>query len=227
MMLTTGLVGDLIDQISIGRVLGAPGHHKGELDSIMIFDKALSAAEIDFLWNNGNGRGGVVAAQTYHFATRKRNKFNLVSQNIDTWDMEVNEEGDVIYNPAAPQKISITPAAGAKGLVRAQYLYDPNLSNTATKWLIYFTDDGTDPDPASDTPVEVAMYKANGIAHLNWLSPAADNEATLKVLVRTRVTIDGTDYDSQNTTIYSCTANDQGPAAPTGRVFFDKASEAM
>jgi len=200
---------------------------QGDIDVIGFIDKALTAAERDFLWNDGDYRESLVEALTYHFATRKRNKFNLVSQNIDSWDMEVNEEGDVIYNPAAPQKISITPAAGAKGLVRAQYLYDPNLSNTATKWLIYFTDDGTDPDPASDTPVEVAMYKANGIAHLNWLSPAADNEATLKVLVRTRVTIDGTDYDSQNTTIYSCTANDQGPAAPTGRVFFDKASEAM
>ena len=217
-------------QVVLGKANSGAGSSflDGEVDVVGIWDgRFLSQAERDWIWNGGSGREGLVEAKTYHFATRKRNKFNLISQNIATWDLEVDEDGNVLYNPAAPQNISITPAASAKALVKAQYIYDPDISNTATKWLIYFTDDGTDPDPDSDTPTEVTMYKANGIAHLNWLSPAADHNDTLKVLVRTRVTINGTDYDSQNTTIYSCTANDTGPAAPTGRVFFDKVAEAM
>jgi len=223
----SGEVMDVANNLFIGQTCVGTGRFEGDIDVTAIFDKALSQAERDFIWNGSNGREGLVEAKTYHFATRQRNIYNLVSQNIASWDLEVDEDGNVQYTPDAPQKISIEPVAGAKGLVKAQYIYDPDVSNTATKWLIYFTDDGTDPDPDNDVPTEVTMYKSNGIAHLNWTSPVADDDDILKVLVRARTTIDSDDYDSRNTTIYSCTANDTGPAAPTGRAFFGKETEAM
>lgn len=55
MTLTCGQVSDLTDTLSIGRVPNVSGYHEGELDNIMIFDKALSEDEISFLWNNGLG----------------------------------------------------------------------------------------------------------------------------------------------------------------------------
>ena len=55
MSLACGQVGDLADSVYIGRVPNVSGYHKGELDNIMIFDKAINEDEIAFLWNNGVG----------------------------------------------------------------------------------------------------------------------------------------------------------------------------
>jgi len=170
--------------------------------------------------------GGV--SMTLYLVLRQRNKFNLNSQNIKSWKIKLDADGEVVLpNPEAPQNISIVPAAGAKGFVTAQYLFEDDDEYAATHWLIYFTDDGVDPDPDVDEPAIVAMSKRNGMAVLRWTSPAADNNDTLKVMVRTRLVSGGNNYDSENMDIYSCTASDQGPAIPIGRAFLGHAAEVI
>lgn len=168
-----------------------------------------------------------LSAETF-FVLRKRNKFNLSSLNIKSWSVKLDADGDIVIpDPADPQNVNIVPAAGATGYVTAQYLYDSGDENAATHWLIYFTDDGSDPDPGVDEPTVVAMNKSNEIAVLKWTSPAADNEDILKVLVRTRAVVGEGQADSTNTDIHSCTASDEGPDEPPGRAFLGNAAEAM
>jgi len=163
---------------------------------------------------------------TYCFVLRHRNRWGLISQNIESWNIEIDDEGKQVQpRPEAPQNISITTAAGGKGLVTAQYYYDPDDSYIATKWLIYFTDDGSNPDPEVDEPTVVTMYKNNGIATLKWTSPAADNYDILKVIVRTRRTSGEDNYDSINTGIYDCMASTAGPETPDGSAFLGRAAE--
>ena len=71
------------------------------------------------------------------------------------------------------------------------------------------------------------MSRANGQATLRWTSPAADNNDTLKVIVRARIVSGEESADSENTDIYSCTASNQGPAEPDGRAFLGFAAESM
>ena len=167
------------------------------------------------------------AGHTYYFVTRFRNKYNLVSQNITIEKFEIDAEGNEVQPlPDAPANISITPAAAGKAIVEAQYLFDPDDIYAATKWIIYFTDDGSDPDPDVDNPTVVTMSKnSTGSARLRWTSPAADNEDTLKVIVRVRRTDDETDYDSTNTDIYSAAASTEGPQKVSAKALIGRTAE--
>jgi len=201
----------------------------GRLDILNIFDAQIPEADRNFLYNGGDWTEELVEyAAEYKFTLRKRNKYDLVSQNIESWEIELDEAGDVVEPlPDAPQNVQIAAAAGGKATVTAQYFYDLEDNYAATDWLVYFTDDGDDPDPATDEPTIVTMVKGRGMAHLSWLSDAADDEDTLKVLVRTRRT-DGEDiYDSANTDIYSTTASTQGPGGQGGRAFTGGAAETL
>jgi hypothetical protein len=161
----------------------------------------------------------------YQFVLRKRNKWGLLSQNVIGSDLKLDNNYDLAPNlPDEPTNISIVPAAGGKGQVKAQYLFDRNNEYAATHWAIWFTDTGVDPNP-NDAPTLVAIKGNNGIANLNWLSPAADHNDTLKVLVRMR-RVDGVNnYDSTNAVIYSCTASTAGPAKPDGKSFLGHTAE--
>ena len=175
--------------------------------------------EVDF------GQISIIPGKHY-FTLRRRNKWGLSSQNIESWNVILDEDGNIIEPPPnAPSNISITPVAGGKGTVEAQYFYTINDEYAATDWLIYFTDNGTDPDPENDTPTVVAMSKRNGLAFLQWLSPAADDNDMLKVIVRARRVDGGNHFDSENTDVHSCTASTAGPARPDGRASLGYSAE--
>ncbi len=195
------------------------------IDDVVLFPKALTAAGAAYL---AAGKTEQSPEGKHYFVLRNRNKFGLASQNFKSWMLQLDAgAGQLQPLPAAPHNIGIKPAAGGAGLVESQYLYDENDPWAATHWLIYFTDDGIDPDPESDTPTVVAMQKTTGgLASLRWTTPAADNNDTLKVLVRTRRVEGETNYDSDNTEIYSCTASTQGPASVAGRALLGRSAEA-
>jgi hypothetical protein len=165
---------------------------------------------------------------TYYFTLRERNKYNLISQNIESEIIEIDDQGDeAVPVPDSPQNVSIEPAAAGKAFVQAQYIYDSEDDNAATHWAIYLTDDGSTPDPEVDEPTVVAMFKRGSVAALRWTSPAADNGDTIKVLVRSRRVEGENNYDSSNTDIYSTVASTLGPEQPAGRMFLGHSAEAM
>src|SRR5690349_1299822 len=83
-------------------------------------------------------------------------------------------------------------------------------SGQADTFLIYLTADGSDPDPDLDTPTEVEMTKADGIARLDFTSDAFSEGTTVKVIVRTRRS--GTpNVDSSNVEIRSAIVTLIGP----------------
>lgn len=156
---------------------------------------------------------------TYSFVLRRRNAYNLSSQNVLSWSVTLDGSGvEVSAPPSSPTDIAIEPAASGAALIMAQYGYladsaDAGGGGEADTWLIYLTSDGVDPDPVLDTPVEVAIKRTGGIAALRWTSSSHADGLTLKALVRTRRS--GTpDSDSTNTAIVSCTSETDGPSKP-------------
>lgn len=156
-------------------------------------------------------------AHTYHAVTRKRNQHGLVSQNVEVWELITDDAGaDSGTPPTAPVLIDVQPAAGGAVTVTGQYGYLLDGQDAADTWLIYLTSDGSDPDPGTDTPEEVTLVKADGLANLNWTSNAFTDGLTIKALLRVRNTGGGpgdTDLDSASSAIDSCVSETDGPDA--------------
>jgi len=163
----------------------------------------------------------LAVSHTYHFVLRLRNDYSLGSHNVAEWTVTIDGAGDVVSTPpSAPTTAAIEAAGGGKAKVTVSYLYGADGSDQADKWLFYHTADGVDPDPDIDEAAVFTMTKVDGVAKKIWLSPAYDDETTIKVLARTRRS--GTpNVDSENVNILQTTADTDGPAepAPAG-VFF-------
>jgi hypothetical protein len=174
----------------------------------------------------------LAAGHTYHFVTRARNRFGLISQNIAEWTVTVDAEGNQDATPPTdPVEVTLSPAAGGAVRVQAKYFYLPDAADDldADTWLVYLTSDGGAPDPAVDTPHEVTIPKIDGMAALDYTSDAFTDGATIKALVRTRRTdITPATYDDEgheltpeiialvdsvNVDVYSTTADATGPGA--------------
>lgn len=152
----------------------------------------------------------------HYFVLRRRNKYGLLSYNTTSTVIEL-DDGDeqIVVVPSGPDHWSMAADAGGKVRVRGTYLYGRDAAAAkADQWLIYLTDDGDDPDPGVDEPTVVDMVQIDGVVKLNWLSSAFANEATIKVLLRTRRSGTG-GRDSIDATIKSATASTTGPAPPT------------
>jgi hypothetical protein len=146
----------------------------------------------------------------HYFVLRERHRWNLCSQNITSWVVELDgADNEIMRAPSDPVAVQIRASANATALLRALYYYDEDTERQADQWLIYITDDGSDPDPDVDEPVVVNMVKADGIAKLRWASPAYDDLDTVKAIVRARRT--SPLRDSGSTTIVSIIVTTQGP----------------
>lgn len=150
--------------------------------------------------------------KTYYVVTQRRNKWGLVSQSTDYTAITIDAAGAVItQTPKAPKSITVT--ATADRYVRVEATYAPNedpASVQADTFLIYYTTDGSDPDPSMDTPTEYTMTNRDGLAKLDQTIGQFSESATIKVLVRTRRQ-GSPDVDSVNTTIYTVAATASGP----------------
>lgn len=172
--------------------------------------------------------------RTYYFVLRLRNAHDLQSQNYygepeasdASWTVTIDSAGAVVaVSPTSPQDVAIEPAAAGAVRITATYNYAGDGTNAADTWLIYLTSNGVDPDPAVDTPVEVAMTLSDALAHLDYTSSTFADGLTIKTLVRARRS--GTpDVDSPNVDIHSATSDTDGPAAPAGGIFYAKTAEA-
>lgn len=138
----------------------------------------------------------------YKLLVRYVNKYGLSSVNLYNRRFDINNAGtDVTPSLTAPGNVTLTDTASAK--LRLQAVYNPGVDTTpADTWRIYVTSDGTDPDPALDTPTEVTMLTRNfftGDYLLDTtLGPYTFND-DVRVIVRSH--IDGTGTESTDDTI--------------------------
>ncbi len=193
------------------------------LETYLLYRGVDTAADLDgAAWetfvSSPHVTAALAASHTYHFVTRRRNRFGLISQNIAEEIITVDADGDQeAIPPTAPEEISIDAAAAGAVRVQARYFYLPDEADAldADTWLVWLTSDGNDPVPGVDTPHEVAIAKIDGLAVLDYTSDPFTDGATIKTIVRTRRT-EGTVevpvyVDSTNVDVYSTTADTSGP----------------
>jgi hypothetical protein len=143
---------------------------------------------------------------TVYYTCRKVDMFGLLSQNDYAVPVIIDENGDEVFPISDPYGISITD--DTNGYVRVQASYSPGLDvSPADTWAIYYTDNGIDPDPATDTPYTETMTLSalSGSRTINHLLGPFTHLDTVKVLVRAHRVADG--EESANTAITSVTAS--------------------
>jgi len=152
------------------------------------------------------------ASHTYYFVTRYRNKYNLISQNTEQTIIIVDGDGDETEaSPGVPRDITVSAAASGTIRVTANYYYvEDDTDIQADTWAIWWTTDGSEPDPSGAADDTETMSNAGGIAMLDYTSSAFSEGNTITIIVRARRAGD-TDYDSSNTTSYSAVATSAGP----------------
>jgi hypothetical protein len=160
--------------------------------------------------------GALAAGHAYKFALRKRNDYNLLSQNIEAWELALDGDGAAIVTKPAAPVATMAADAGGTAKIGATYDYVTDGDDQANQWLIYLTSNGSDPDPDEDTPTVLDMAKADGLARLNYISAAFSEGATVKAIVRARRAAD--DADSTNINILTATATLLGPSMPMGGI---------
>jgi len=187
----------------------------------------LSAAPDETASSLPHTTAALAAGHTYHVVTRHMNAYGLESQNITSWTVTTDGGGAAeATNPSAPQGISVEPAANGAVRILADYFPVPDGDDAATIWAIWITDDGSTPDTGTAATATETMTAGMGFAHLEYTSGSYSDGATIKVIVRARrVDAGPTNVDSTNSTVYSTTADTDGPSAPTGSVFHDEDAE--
>lgn len=158
---------------------------------------------------------------THYIDVRRRNRFGLLSANLEPRIIEVDGSGNVLpVRPAAPQAVGVTGNASDVAVQARYYPAADDAGTRATHWAIWVTTDGTAPDP-SDTPTDtVAMRSATGQQpeYLFWESDPILDGTPVQVLVRTRRTDGDGDTDSANTAPATATVDAGAPRRPSGRL---------
>lgn len=106
---------------------------------------------------------------THNIAVRRRNAYGLASLNVYQHPVTINTAGNPVTSPiSVPRDVALTAVEGGCLAVSAVYVSasDPSPADT---WLVYVRTDGTDPDPATDTPLVIPMQDNEaGIASIDW-----------------------------------------------------------
>lgn len=98
-----------------------------------------------------------------NYAVRYRNKYNLTSFNVLTEARELDGSAVDITNALTdPEIVSVDSIAGGEIAVTLRYNATADATRADT-WRLYITDDGTTPDPGTDTPADTTML-AQGLA---------------------------------------------------------------
>lgn len=180
-------------------------------DPAYLLDTGATPADLDT--SLGAGHTGL---DVFYWDILHRDAFGQRSAAKATpYSTTLSESAVVPGAPDDPSLIQVT--AIGEGVIRVQAVYDAQFDASgtpATDWLIYMTEDGTDPVPGVTVPtvVNITTYVQAGVAGggqvvLDWESSGLVDETPAKVIVRMRRTLDGLTLDSSGTTVYSATAS--------------------
>lgn len=157
-------------------------------------------------------------AGVWYVVVREQNEFGLLSQNINAFKFELDVSDDeILERPSDVDACDLVATVGGGVLVTAEYGYIEDGEGLATgdksadAFLVFKTEDGSDPDPDVDTPTVVAMRKSDGIALLSLEFTGIGDAITVKIIVQVRQTAG---RDSLGEDIKTVVTSTGGPAAP-------------
>lgn len=160
-------------------------------------------------------------ATAYHFRVVRRNKYGLGAPDNKIYKFNVAALGEL---PSAPSVVTVTPQGSGLALIQAQYLPFQDGDHRGTYWRIYVSYDGTEPDPAVDTPISQAMDTYDQTQILQYTTTSGQLEDTpIKVLVRTAWKSGSTYYESTNTASVTDYAEWFGPLRPDALLSYNRA----
>jgi hypothetical protein len=160
------------------------------------------------------------AGHAYHLVVRRRNRHGLRSANVAETIFTIDPDGVARTNPpSAPVILGWTPIAGGAFLLKVAYYYPADAAAIqADTYHIYATFDGSDPDPATESPVAAAIPKADGTGYYEYATATNAHGAIGKVLVRTLRSADS--VESASTPIATATADADGLGAVAAKLFW-------
>jgi hypothetical protein len=173
-----------------------------------------------------NTTAGFTAGNTYYLVTNRRNRYDLVSQSVQTSIVKV-AAGPVAVapTPSTPEIISLAAAAAGTMLVKGVHYYAADTAaQQANQWLVY-EKAGSAPVPGVDSPTVVTMNKTDGAAYLEHTTGAYGNGTVVYVLLRVRRSADT--IDSASSATLNATASTVGPGVVDGGIFFDGVAEVL
>ncbi len=151
----------------------------------------------------------------FRATVRFRNRHNLISLNQYFRSFIVDSNGDLVLpDPSAPQDVALYNVAGLYVRVDATYYRHEDGENAADTWFLYWTDTGVDPNPALDTPIEIAIAPFGPFAQLRYLLGPFTGGEDIRVLVR----VERAGDESTNVTVSQIDVPAK-PATPGGRSF--------
>lgn len=158
----------------------------------------------------------VSGTKTYSVVVRETDTCGLTSYNTFAHDFTLDDAGEQLNaDITPPQDVTLTETGS--GYVRLQARYPRGIDATnADTFKYYITTDGTDPDPALDTPVSVTMQIGQGLADVRILDVVIGPYTygtDLRVLVTSYRTADTT--ESENTAPTTATIALVAPPAPS------------
>jgi len=127
------------------------------------------------------------ASHDHRLVARRRNRWNLLSQNVGETIVRVAADGsEEPTPPSGPFRVACSAAASGAVRVQAHYAHAADGALAASKWLLYQVAGGGEPDVDADAPTIVDMVVGGGIVRLDRTAGAYSHGQAVKTLVRTR-----------------------------------------
>lgn len=144
----------------------------------------------------------VSGEREYRITVRKRNSFNLVSQNTFSHSITIDSTGALVGGELTePTDATIENVGNGKLRVRAYYPKSLD-SDPADEWIAYVTTDGSTPDPTSDPEVALGDVREadilTGRSYLEYTTATIPWGVTLKAIVRVKRSSDSAESTNVN-----------------------------
>jgi len=170
---------------------------------------------IDAVWATAaslpNTPAGTFADATWYICVTYFDGFTE-SSPLTTFRLDISAGALGPAPPGGPSKWQLQRKAGGVIDVVGLYWPEPDGDDAADYWRIWYTTNGSEPDPAGAPDYSIAMTFVRGAAVLRKSLPGQGHGTTVKALLRSYR--DGDSIASENATSKSTTADATGPGAP-------------
>jgi hypothetical protein len=191
---------------------------------LWIGEDAAKDPEVDnvsesFVDNPHDSAGTIHAGHDWILHLRKRSQYNLIDKNVVQTKFTINGSNDLVTEaPSNPYSVTVVAAANGNVRIRAIYNAAADAATVrADRWKVYVTSNGVDPVVGDlHTTATIAGTSAAETLDMTTTNNYADG-LTIKVVVAVMRNADS--KLCAGWTVYSATANTDGPTAIDGEMF--------